>query len=419
MTYSDVLRIRPFRSLWLGQAISQLGDAFYFVIFMFMVKKITNDDAMVGFVGAVDTLPFLLFSMVGGTLADRMDRKKLMVASDIICGVALSLFAAVIALNATPPVWTIFVIAFTLSTVRVFFFPAKNAAIPALVPPESLMTANSLSAATQNVMPMISLSLSASVLALLYDSSPSLFFLCAVAINSVSFFASAAFLATLPTIKPDRERAEVHPAQDMVEGLRYLGTRHVLKVLMCLQGSLTLLISPFFVVYVAANEQWFGGKPSTLAWFECSFFVAMVFTSILVGRMNVKRAGQGFIWGLATVGLAVVAMAFTRDFWVFLGLQFVCGVAVPFADIPMATYIQSSTPDAFRGRVNSVLNIVRIGLAPIGYSLGGVLVQNAGLANAFIIMGIGMAGSALGGLVDAQFRTLRINSPSKAVEAVA
>lgn len=409
MNYSDVIRIRSFRNLWLGQAISQLGDAFYFVIFMFMVGKITGNPAMVGFVGAVDTLPYLLFSVYAGTLADRIDRRKIMLWGDLLCGMSLFLFAAVIWFDATPQVWTIFAISFFLSTVRVFFFPAKNAAIPALVPTKKLLTANALSMATQNVMPMISLSLSASVLALLYDRSPTLFFLSSVLLNAFSFLGSALFVFLLPPVKPGREEEPKHPLQEMRDGLRYILNRRVLVVLMVLSFFMNLLISPFFVVYIAVNNAWFGGKPGTLAWLEFAFFFGMVACSFFLGKARIQRPGVSLSLGLAAVGFCIVGMAYTPWFWPFFLLNFLCGIAVPFADIPMGTYIQASTPDAFRGRVNSVLTMVRVGVMPIGYSLGGLLVDRIGVTSVFWIMGFGMAASALGGLLDSKFRSARMD----------
>ncbi|MBC8066411.1 MAG: MFS transporter, partial [Chlorobia bacterium] len=126
----QILEHRSFRDLWLGQSISQLGDAFYFVTFMFMAEKITGQLAMVGIVGALEAIPYLLFSPYAGVVADRMDRKRVMWLSDIVCGLALVLFAAVLVFQASPPAWLLGAVAFLLSTIRCFFLPAKSAAIP-------------------------------------------------------------------------------------------------------------------------------------------------------------------------------------------------------------------------------------------------------------------------------------------------
>jgi MFS transporter, DHA3 family, macrolide efflux protein len=415
MLRSEVLSIRPFRDLWLGQAISQVGDAFYYASFMFMVEHITGSKAMVGYVGAMEALPFLLFSPYAGVVADRVDRRKIMLLSDIVSALTLCMLAGVLLLQAQPPVWLLFVTAFTLSTVRSFFMPAKSAAIPAIVPPDMVMKANTFSMTTQNVMPLIGLAFAAGVMGILFAASPRWFFLATAVINAASFFVSAFFIARMPKVVPDRSNAhEVHPLTDLKEGIRYMASRHILMVLLLLSLFMNLMISPFFVVFVAANKTWFGGLPSTLAWFEFAFFLGMIIGSAAVAKLNVRRAGQGYIWGLAAVGGGVACMAFSRSIPLFVFWNFVCGLALPFAQIPTSNYIQMTVPDAYRGRVNSTLLMVSMGMQPIGMGLGGLVAERVGLFNAFLVMGIGMGVIALAGLLDRPFRESKM--PDQAPE---
>ena len=120
MTYSDVLRIRPFRNLWLGQSISQIGDSLYYVAFMFMVKKVTGSSAMVGYTGALELAPYLLIGPYAGVLADRLDRRAIMLASDLLSALVLLGFSSVLIAGIAPPAWSILVLAFMLSAVRCF-----------------------------------------------------------------------------------------------------------------------------------------------------------------------------------------------------------------------------------------------------------------------------------------------------------
>lgn len=421
MLRSEVLAIKPFRHLWLGQAISQLGDSFYYVSFMFMVSALTNGNmAMVGFVGAAEALPFLLFSSYAGVLADRMDRRRIMLLSDLICASILGALATVVVLDPQLPVWTLFASAFGLSTIRAFFLPAKSAAIPNLVPSDLLLKANSLSMATQNVMPVIGLGFSAAVMGAIFELSPQWFFFGTIVFNASSFLGSAWFIALLPSIKPDRQDVlEKHPLADLRDGLKYIRGRHELTVLLVLSLFLNLSISPFFVIYMAANRGWFGNKPQTLALFEFFFFTGMIIGSVVVGKSNVKRPGLGYIWGLAVVGLAVAAMAFSRNFAWFCSWNVLAGIALPFGQIPLSTYLQATVPDAFRGRVNSALTMISMGTQPVGMSLGGFMLNALGLVNSFLVMGIGMGGVALGGLIDAPFRQMRLGGRQVPGAAVA
>jgi MFS transporter, DHA3 family, macrolide efflux protein len=418
MLRSPVFALRDFRNLWLGQAISQLGDAFYYATFMFMVKKLTGSNAMVGFVGAVETLPFLLVSPYAGVIADRIDRRKIMLLSDLISGLALVLFASFFLFGTEPPIWMIFATAFSLSTVRAFFLPSKSAAIPNVVPKELLLKANSLSMATQNLMPLLGLALTAAVLAPLYDKLPMYFYMGAALANSVSFFLSAVFIYRLPALEPNRQTVDdegrplqkTGPLSDFFSGLRYVRSRHVLVVLFMLQFGFTMMISPFFPAYIAVNDEWFGGKPASIMWFEFSFFLGMIVASAAVGKLNVTRPGLGFIFALFTVAVGVALMAFSPFFYLFCLWNLLCGLGVPFGQIPVATYLQATVPDAFRGRVNSTLTMLSIGAQPLGLALGGILVDKVGVSKMFLGMGICMGIVALLGLLDRPFRESRMPS---------
>ncbi|MCB8931848.1 MAG: MFS transporter [Fimbriimonadaceae bacterium] len=402
----DILRIRAFRDLWLGQAISQVGDSLYFVIFMFMVKRLTGSTPMVGYVDAAAALPFLLLGPIAGVLADRIDRKRLMVLSDVSSGAVLLLFAGVVCLWPSPPTWTLLAVPFLLSCLRAIFLPSKNAAIPSLVPKDRLMEANALSATTQNMMPLIGLAISGSLLGVFFALFERYFFATAVLLNACSFLISAAYVRRLPALRPDAtEGAATHPWADFLEGLRFLRSRSVLLALLGLSVAMSLMVSPFFVVYVHSNQEWFGGLPQTLAWFEFSFFLGMILGSMAVGRLDVRRPGLGYVFGTLFVGLAVAGMAFVRTVPGFVAMNLAAGLAIPFAQIPVAVYLQATVPSGFLGRVNSVLSTLSVGVMPIGMAAGGLLVESAGIVNAFLAMGFGMGVVALVGLLHQPFRS--------------
>ena len=228
-------------------------------------------------------------------------------------------------------------------------------------------------------------------------------------VNSLSFFGSALFIALLPKIKPKRHvDDQPHPWTDLKNGLRYIRNRHALVVLLVLQTGLSLAISPFYVIYVAANNAWLGGRPQTLALCELFFFVGMVGGSVLVGKLKIRHPGKGFIFGTIGVGLPVLAMAFSPNFFLFFLWNFVAGVSLPFSSIPITAWIQASVPDAFQGRVNSVLSMLQMGVQPVGLAMGGFLVSQLGISPSFIIMGGGMALAAAFGLLDKEFRRLEM-----------
>ncbi len=405
---SKPLHIRPFRNLWLGQAISQFGDSFYYVIFMFMVGKTTGSAAMVGLVSAAETLPFLLFSAYAGVLADRVNRRGIMLFSDLGSSAVLISFVSLVFFMPTPPAWTMVLTPFALSCTRVFFMPAKSAAIPALVPESLLMAANALSSLTQSIAPMIGLALSMSILGALYSLAKGLFFPVAILVNLASFLISAAYVRLLPAIVPERKQTNTHPWAEFREGLSYLKHHPVLRVYLVSGTLVSLMIAPFFVAFVEANNHRLGGTPQGLAGMELTFFIGLVISSALVSRFKHRRPGLGYIYCVVSVGLAVAGMGWCRTIWEFCILNIISGLAIPFCDVPLNTYIQLEVEDALRGRVNSVMNMLRMGVMPVGALMGGRLVEQAGVTVGFLVMGGGMALAGLIGLCSRAFREAKI-----------
>lgn len=392
----QILEIRDFKSLWLGQAISQFGDAFYFLVFLFMVDKITQDPLIVGYVAAIQALPFLILSPLAGSCADRFDRRKLMLYSDVFSTLILLAFAATLALMHTVPVPLMLATAGLLSSVNVFFLPAKSASIPRLVPPERVLEANALSAATQNLMPLIGIGLSGTVLAAISKAFPERFFLIAVIVNALTFVWSAIWIAKLPRILPERTEMGVeHPPmwQETKEGLKFMGQSPLLRTSLVLSFMMNFCIAPFMLVYVAVNREWFGGGYPTLAAFEGSFVFTMLVTSLWIGGRHFRRPTLWSMVALITVGFFVMLMAFSKNFWVFLLWNLLCGFGVPF-QIPVLSFIQKTTPDSHRGRVQSLLAMVSQLAAPVSNFLGGLALSRFGPEKMFLFMGGGLALSA-------------------------
>lgn len=404
MLRSPALANKGFRDLFVGQAVSQFGDALYALVFLYMVNELTGDAAMVGYVGAIQALPYLLFGAYAGVVADRHSRRGVMLFSDVASVGVLFAFALVVWFDPTPAVWIVMAAAFLVNAVNAFFAPAKSAAIPALVPAEQLMEANSLSAATQSFMPMVGLAFSASVLGALERIAGTWFFFTAILTNALTFVFSASRIARLPTLAPDRQDSERHALADLADGLRFIGKQHVLKVALALGVGLNLVVSPFMVAYVVANERWMKGDYMTLAYLELGFFAAMLVASLWVGRLPIRRPGISYVLGLGIVGLAVAAMAFSPSFWSFLIWNVVAGIALPFATLPLNTYMQLIVPDAYRGRVASVSAMAAMVAAPVGMGMAGLLMEWFGLANLFLGMGLAMALIAAVGLFDRPFR---------------
>lgn len=375
-----------------------------------MVDWLTGDPKMVGIAGIAQTLPFLLLSPYAGVVADRADRRRILLSADVLSAATLLAFAVLVWQDSSPPAWTLMATGGVLSCINVFFAPAKGAAIPQVVPPEMLPSANALSMATQNLMPMIGVALSGTALAALYVVSPRYFFLSAILLNALSFGVSALFICKLPRLIPERRDTDTGAGgvsqglQDLRDGLDYLRGQSVLRTMLLLNFLVQIAISPFMLVYVQVNREWFGGRYSSLAICEVSFFVGVVLCSLFIERLKIDRVGLAFIAGMAGVGITVMLMAVSKTVLLFSLANLAAGLAFPFAQIPMTTYVQRIVPDALQGRVNSVLAMSGWGIQPIGIGIGSLILAEVGPAVLIALMGGAMTLAALGGLLAQPFR---------------
>jgi MFS transporter, DHA3 family, macrolide efflux protein len=403
----SLLSIKDFRNLWLAQAISRIGDAFYFIGPLFVVKRLFNDDAMVGYVGAIEALPYLLLGPFAGAIADRMDRKKIMVLSDVISTIVLAVYLAYLyVIPGNPPRAPFYIFGFLLSVVRVFFMPARSASVPRVVPSEKLMEANSFSAMTEQISWLVGNMLTATFGILADKFGATTFLKVMILANAISFVASAHYLSLLPKIIPKREEGVEMTKMfaDIGDGIKYAKTDKVIALSLLATFGLGLFMSPFFVVYLATNMAWFGNKAAPLAIIEGCFIVGMLVMNFVVPSLKIRRAGLIYGLGLAFAGLNVIFMGFSQFYTVYCFWNLLCGLAIGIVNVPMMTYQQMKVPDQFQGRVLSLSNLIWMSVQPLGMALGGTLLGIFGIVKMHLLMGLGFAATGATPLLSKEFR---------------
>ncbi|MCG9895135.1 MAG: MFS transporter, partial [Fimbriimonadaceae bacterium] len=390
----SALSIPAFRRLFIGQAISQMGDGFYYLVILFVAKQLAGDaDWQVGLVGFCTALPFLLLSPYAGRVADRMDRRPLMVWSDVGSAIvtgALGLLALL-----APDLLSVWLLAGAgalLSSINAFFLPARTAAIPNLVPPERLLDANSLAVSTQMLVLLLAQALSVSILGPIQLAFADLFLPISAGINAATFLVSAWYIGGLPALRPDQgDHKDEGTWREVLRGISVVRQDPFLApALICALIS-NLFISGWMVVYLATNEAWFGGEFWTISLVEMSFFLVLAISSLWIGRTDLRRIGLAYGLAHLAIGLLCIPMAWARDYWAYLALNAACGLAVAYIWLPVTTYIQAGFPDAVRGRVSSLWGMIQTGIQPFGYAIAGPLVTILGISGMYIFMGAGIA----------------------------
>ena len=246
--YTTLLRRnRNFRLLYIGQTISQLGDWFNAVAVYALLLDLTGSATAVATVMIVQYLPVALVGPIAGVVVDRVDRRKLMIGTDVLRG---CLILALLVVRRADQVWIVYVVMALVFGAQAFFEPARTSTIPNVTTDAELLPANALSSATWSAMLAIGASIGGVVTAVFGRNV-------AFVINALSFFWSAAFiLQTRYDSRPAERPAPVGLAQwlgitDMVEGFRYVRKNAHVAALMCvkagwgLAGGVLLLLTVF------------------------------------------------------------------------------------------------------------------------------------------------------------------------------
>lgn len=419
MFSTSALRHKSFRDLWIGQTISQLGDSTYFLVFLFIADHVTKNPMIVGLVGMFSALPFVIFGPFAGVLVDRMDRRKLMLGSELwSAGITLGL-AGYALMRPDPAIWVLCAAAFLMSTVNTVFFPARSASIPRLVPKDEVVKANALSEATRQVVSMLGIGFSAVALGALYKINQDYFFFSAVLVNGLTFLGSAFFVRKLPELLPLREEIEEVAASglrgslgrvksDLREGIQAILGDPVVRRALPINMVSTVGVAGFFVVYLALNREWYGGGYDTLAWIEFSFVFPTMLASLYVGRATVLHPGRWLILGQFLIGLTVVLMAFSKPYWMMIVANILCGLTLPLMIIPLQSYLQLAIPDQLRGRVNSAWLMISQAMNPVGVVMVGPILAWVGIEGTLITMGLILSGACLVGVFNKAFMNTRM-----------
>ena len=367
----------PFRALWLSVAISGTGDGMFLTAFPLLAAALTRDAALIAGVTVASRLPWLLFSLVTGAIADRFDRRRLMVAADLArCAVVALLALAVLTDEAR--IWLLYVCAFGLGLGETMHANAAQAILPLVVDDERLVPANARLTGTQVMTEQFG---GPPLGAALFGAAPAVPFV----VDAVSFAASAALVRTLP----DVHRVERSPSRlrdDIREGVAFIVRNAVLTRLVTLLGILNFFyFAAEAVLILYTFEQLDAGKAVYTGLFLAAA-AGTVATQWLVTPLQARIGAARTItisfwmWTVALVGTAVTSSPF-----VAIASFFLLGAGDGLWRVLTVTLRQRITPNRLMGRVNAAYRMVAQGIIPIGAAFGGVTAKVWGVRSPFVI----------------------------------
>ncbi len=384
---SSLWQHRDFMRLWIGQSVSRLGDQFTgFALPVLAVLALNPSAAEMGILAAAGTLPFLLFGLLVGVWVDRLRKRPVLIVGDLGRGilvgtVALLGFARLLQMS------YLYVFAFAVGVLTVFFDIAYQAYLPVLVPRETLTDANSKLETTSSLAQVGGPSLAGVVVEVLTAPAAMLF-------DAVSFLFSTGTLLRIRKPEPDpRAFRNGSISKDLREGLRVvLGEPRLRMIAGCTATSnfFSNVLFALFVLY-AINE--LGFSPLALGFVQAIGAAGGVFGAILATRIA-GRIGVGWaiILGVAFGSFVMIPVPLVTGplaFWVIsAGLAGALFGGLVY-NINQVSFRQTIVPVRLQGRLNATMRTIVWGTIPIGGLVGGFLGEALGIRTAMLIGALG------------------------------
>jgi MFS family permease len=390
------LKTRDYRLLWLGQAISHLGDQFHLIALPWLVLTLTHDPFQLGLVLALAGVPRALVMLFGGAFADRHSPRLIMLVSDALRFTISAAIAASL-LTGAVHLWMVYALAVSFGIVSGFFMPAAEASLPRLLESEQLEAGNALMMGADQLAQFVGPALAGTVIALFgtphigAGQVGSLTGLgVAFAVDAASFAVSAATLLLMRALPALAAGTGDHPLAAIGEGLKYALSRPVFRWMLGLIAAANLLlIGPLMVGVPVLAQTRFSQGAAAFGLLISAYGLGNL-CGIVVGGTTHRPSSRMFsrlILALfAGFGVVIGALTFITSVWVGVALLAVLGVANGYVAIVLMTLLQRITPPAMLGRLMSLVMLAMLGVTPISTALSGVVV---GLGPAVLFVGCG------------------------------
>ena len=440
--YGRLFGNRNFVALWLGQTVSFIGDYFYFLAIPIMVERLTGSALQVGLAVIASALPMLLLGPVAGVFVDRWDRKRTMIISDLL----RALLVLLCLLVRTPDqVWIYYVVAFLMSCVSRFFFPAQNAALPLIVPDkDELLTANGLMQIVQTAGLLVgpalagfSIGLWGPQVAFLADSATYLVSAVAITTMTIPSFAGGPTESGGPTKSGDARTTVGRQAtggqlaavwSEMREGVVYLfGNRTMVGILLCL-AVVQLGIGAIQVIWVPFMQRTFGLGAEGLGAVDTAQGLGMALGGVALGFAAGRfRKKDMAAWSIVFIGGMIALMGLAPAFSLvdlipgleveaamaemtvgqrllhmplaLLAYSLLLGIALVPAQSALMTMMQLAVPDVKRGRVGSALNALTTAAGLISMAAAAAAGEVVELRKIYVVAGLITSAAGLVGLL--------------------
>jgi len=378
---------RGFRLLFAGQLVEVFGSQLTTVAIPFQVYALTRSSLQVGAVSLAQLGPLVLGALVGGTVGDAIDRRRILVVTALMMALTSGALA-VNAASAHPSLVAIYLVSAAAAGVGGMASTASTAAVPSLVGPENLVAAY----ASMQVTDQVGLVVGPAMAGLLIEAVhlPWVY-----TIAAVIYLLTAVTVARIPAIPP-APGARRPGLGSIAEGLRYLRGRQALQGAYLIDINAMVFGMPR-ALFPALAASVFHGGPSTLGYLYAAPAAGALIGALTTGWLaRIHRQGWAVIVAVCVWGAAIVAFGLVTVLWIALALLAVAGWADVISAVLRSTILQSSVPEEFRSRISSVQIAVVEGGPRLGDMESGAVASLVSTEFAIVSGGLAcIAGAAL------------------------
>ena len=379
------LRHRNFQLFFSGQLISLIGTWMQTVAQSWLVYRLTGSGLLLGSVGFASQIPVFLVAPLGGIAADRGNRQRIVIATQV-ASMILAFVLAALTLTHKVQVWHIFVLAALLGVVNAFDIPGRQAFLVDMVGKDDLMNAIALNSSMFNGARVIGPAVAGVLVARLGEGW------CFFA-NAVSYIAVIIGLMLMKVHAPAKASLHSSPMEHIIEGFQFVSRTAPIRALLILLGLVSVTGMPYVVLMPIFADRILHNGGQEFATLIGSHDLGAVRLGILMGaagvgallgaltlalRSGVKGLGRWISICCAGFGISLILFAFSKSFWLSVLLLLPAGYFIMLQMASSNTLIQVMVPDALRGRAMAVYSMMFMGMAPVGALLGGALSDRLG-----------------------------------------
>ncbi len=371
-----------------GQGISAFGDALSMTALPLLVLSITGSGVAMGVVGVLNTVPDLVFGLLAGVVADRSDRRLMILGADFGRALLTALIPLSILLHG-PTIAVILLIAAPMSMLRALFLAAYTAAMPSLVGRPTLGRATSTLETVYSLSFVVGPSI-AGLLAAVVGFGPT------IAVDALSFLASSAAMALIR--RPLQERQDRPPLDlraEISEGIAYIAGHPALRAAVSYWGLISVITAGLIPVLTYFVTRQLNLGAATFGLLLSANGVGYLAGAIAMNQVKLRSAGQLMLIGTSVEAIAMI-IAVNGQVAVLFPAAFVVGASSAAVVITYITLRSAAAPDELLGRVGSTARTISIGLQPIGMIAAGLLLDSIGGGASLLLMGSGLLIATLG-----------------------